>query len=153
MDTPDHETRLMLSETSGAGSKAVAITRAIEMLLGAYRKSDYHEPDIFVLQLGIVFESYDISVIEFVTSPRTGLQRTCKFPPSIAEVVEACDGYLKRKEMEAWLAANPQPTPACLMPQIKRGSEQAIAWEKYLSRAIPWGEAGVWMVETEWPPN
>jgi hypothetical protein len=44
-----------------------------------------------LVQLGLVLEQYDDAVIRWVTSPLTGIQRQCKFPPSIAEVVEACD--------------------------------------------------------------
>lgn len=67
------------------------IARAIEVLLSAYRRDDYADSAGFVTQLGAVFEGYSEGVIEHVTSPRTGLQRTCKFPPSVAEVVEACE--------------------------------------------------------------
>lgn len=50
----------------------------------------------------MVIERYDDKVIEVVTSPVTGIQRTCKFPPSIAEVVEFINEHIRR----AGFAAN-----------------------------------------------
>jgi len=50
----------------------------------------------------MVLERYDDKVIEAVTSPITGIQRTCKFPPSIAEFVEFIDEHIRR----AGFAAN-----------------------------------------------
>lgn len=66
------------------------------MLLSAYRRDDYAAPKGFVAQLGAVLEKYPTQVVEVITSPITGLQRRLKFPPSIAEVVEACDAEAAR---------------------------------------------------------
>lgn len=44
----------------------------------------------------MVLERYDDKVIREVTSPVTGIQRTCKFPPSIAEFVEFIDEHIRR---------------------------------------------------------
>ena len=61
------------------------------MVFAAYRRDDFADPETFVVQLGMILERYDDEVIERVTSPLTGIQRKCKFPPSIAEIVKACD--------------------------------------------------------------
>jgi len=61
------------------------------MLLSAYRRDDYADPKGFVVQLGAVLEVYPEWVIRGVTDPLTGVQREQKFPPSIAEVVSACE--------------------------------------------------------------
>lgn len=37
-------------------------------------------------------EQYPNEVVIYVTDPRTGVQRGQKFPPTISEIVEACDG-------------------------------------------------------------
>jgi hypothetical protein len=66
------------------GSKA-------RLLFGAYRRDEFADPENFIQQLGMILERYDDQVIEHVTNPRTGIQRKCRFPPSIAEIVEACD--------------------------------------------------------------
>lgn len=44
--------------------------------------------------LGMVFGQYADDVVEYVTSPLTGIQRGKIFPPSIAEVVNACDARM-----------------------------------------------------------
>ncbi len=53
------------------------------------------------MSLGLILEQYPDEVIKFVTDPRTGIQRRSKWPPSIAEIVEACDECatnIKRRE-------------------------------------------------------
>ena len=44
----------------------------------------------------MILDRYDDAVIEAVTLPTTGIQRTCKFPPSIAEVVAFIDDHIRR---------------------------------------------------------
>lgn len=51
--------------------------------------------------LGIVLEGYPDAVIIYVTDPKTGVQRKTKWPPTISEIVEACDehhSFLQRCE-------------------------------------------------------
>ena len=51
--------------------------------------------------LGMVLEQYPDDVVVYITDPRTGIQRRCKWPPAISEIVEACDQhqqYLDRLE-------------------------------------------------------
>ena len=67
-----------------------------KMVLGSYRRDDFADPDNFLLQLGMILERYSDKVVEAVTSPITGIQRTCKFPPSIAEFVEFCNETMRR---------------------------------------------------------
>ena len=65
---------------------------------GAYRKDDFADPDSFLAQLGMVLERYPDEIIRHITSPVTGIQRRSKFPPTIAEVAEACDEEVARVE-------------------------------------------------------
>lgn len=44
--------------------------------------------------LGMVFGQYPDDVVEYITSPLTGIQRGKTFPPSIAEIVAACDARM-----------------------------------------------------------
>jgi hypothetical protein len=67
------------------------------MLYSAYRTDQYADPDGFMASLGLVFSQYPNDVIEYVTDPRTGVQRGKVFPPSIAEIVSACDTRLADK--------------------------------------------------------
>lgn len=61
-------------------------------MFSAYRRDDYSDPESFLTQLGMVLEQYPDEVIAKATHPHTGIQRRFKFPPSIAEIVEICDG-------------------------------------------------------------
>lgn len=66
-------------------------------------------------QLGMVLEDYPDAVIIAVTSPRTGLQRRSKWPPSIAEVVEACEAEVVSMDTSARYAAmQMRPEVFCL---------------------------------------
>lgn len=68
------------------------------MLYSAYRTDQYADPEGFMASLGLVFSQYPDDVIVYVTDPRTGVQRGKVFPPSIAEIVAACDARLADKE-------------------------------------------------------
>jgi hypothetical protein len=71
------------------------------ILFSAYRADQYADAEGFMASLGVVFEQYPDDVIVYVTDPRTGIQRTSTFPPSIAEIVAACDArvaWLRRME-------------------------------------------------------
>lgn len=46
----------------------------------------------------MVLEEYSDAVIADITNPHTGLQRRCKFAPSIQEVIEACEQESARHE-------------------------------------------------------
>lgn len=87
-----------LSTASNKLLRAQMITRQARMIFSAYRKDDFADPDNFVLQVGLVLERYPDAVISEVSGPLTGIQRRCKFPPSIAELVEACDEEVARRE-------------------------------------------------------
>lgn len=68
------------------------ILRCQRVLFSAYRTDQYADPDGFLTSLGAVLEQYPNEVVIYVTDPRTGVQRGSKFPPTISEIVEACDG-------------------------------------------------------------
>lgn len=40
-----------------------------------------------------MLEQYPNEVIIYVCDPRTGIQRRCKFPPTLSEIIEACDAH------------------------------------------------------------
>jgi len=58
-------------------------------------------------------EQYPNDVIVWVTDPRTGVQRSCKWPPTIAEIVEACDQRMQDKarltRLQTWGKRNEAP--------------------------------------------
>jgi hypothetical protein len=66
------------------------------MVFGSYRRDDFSDPECFRVQLAGILERYPDKIIREATHYTSGIQRTCKFPPSIAEIVEFCD-ELKRR--------------------------------------------------------
>lgn len=102
------------------------ITRNAKAIFSAYRRDDYADPDSFVLQLGLVLEPYADEVIDYVCSPRTGIQRRCKFPPAIAEVVEACEAEATAVETRRRYASIPKPEFKRLAPPRAPGSLATI---------------------------
>jgi hypothetical protein len=61
----------------------------------------------------MVLDQYPTDVIIYITDPRTGVQRACKWPPTIAEIIEACDKRMhekaRRAEFENWGQRNEPP--------------------------------------------
>jgi hypothetical protein len=66
------------------------------MVLSSYRRDDFANPDGYAVQLAMVLERYPDEIVREATSPITGIQRTCKFPPSLAEFVQFCDELRRR---------------------------------------------------------
>lgn len=62
-------------------------------LFSAYRIDQYADPEGFKVSLGAILEGFSDDVIRYVCDPRTGLQRRMKWPPTISEVVEACEEH------------------------------------------------------------
>jgi hypothetical protein len=80
--------------------------------------------------LGAVLEQYPNDVIVYVTDPRTGIQRGCKWPPSIAEIVEACDKRVEelhhKQRFSTWGKRNEPalPPPDVLKPTYEQLKEK-----------------------------
>lgn len=78
-------------------SRKQTIIQAARMIFSAYRRDDFADPDMFVLQLGIVLERYPDDVIGELSHPLSGIQRRLKRPPSIADIVEAAEAAMDHK--------------------------------------------------------
>lgn len=63
------------------------------MLFSAYRRDDFSDPEGFVSQLGTILSDFPEEVVVYITSPKTGLQRRSKWPPTISEVLTACEEH------------------------------------------------------------
>lgn len=83
---------------------------AIRRLLSGYRRDEYADPELFVLQLGILLQAYPAEVVNHVTSHPHGLQFNQKFPPALAEVKEACDQRVAHLELVAKVGHLPRIT-------------------------------------------
>lgn len=67
------------------------VTKAATKLFDRYPSSDYDHPKEALAAMVTVLSAYSLGIVRFVTSDETGLQRTCTFPPRLAEIVKACD--------------------------------------------------------------
>ena len=64
--------------------------------------------------LGAVLEEFPDEVVVYVTDPRTGIQRRSKWPPTISEVIEACEEhqeFLTKQRAPRRVAMGRPPTP------------------------------------------
>ena len=94
----------------------------IDLLMSSYRKTDYQNPEGFIATLGAILEDYSPEIVEYVTDPKTGLQRRCKWPPTPAEVVEACAAEIAWR---AKIAQNSGLSPVPRLPRPRYGIEDS----------------------------
>ena len=87
-------------------------------LFASYRADQYADAEGFMTSLGAVLEQYQDEVIRYVTGPHTGIQRRLKWPPTINEVVEACD------EHQDFLARARKPRAVARLPPPPNGLAQ-----------------------------
>lgn len=104
-------------------STASLIAQQIEVLLSAYRKDDYADPQGFVAQLGMILSEFPAEVIIYATSPQTGIQRESKWPPTIQEVLAYCQEYQRHLEVMRRPTRKVLPPPK--EPELKPGR---ISW-------------------------
>jgi hypothetical protein len=109
------------------------------MLLSAYRRDDYADPDSFVAQLGMVLGEYPDEIVDYVTDPLTGIQRRQKFPPNLQEVVEACEGRKrhleKQVELEQWQAKVEESNRLKLeYGRVEKDAGPGITYGEFLER-------------------
>ena len=82
------------------------VKQRMKVLFSAYRLDQYSDPDGFMAQAAIVLSGYDPEIVCYVTDPRTGIQRTQKFPPTISEITDACEAQVTARaraiELEKW---------------------------------------------------
>jgi hypothetical protein len=91
----------IISPAAADPNRSIWISKCARVILSSYRRDDFADPDGFLVQAAMVLERYPDEIIRQVTSPITGIQRTCKWPPSIAELVEFCDDAQRRATFTA----------------------------------------------------
>jgi len=72
--------------------------RRAEWMFGCYRRDEANDPEIYCAAIAAVLSDYPRAIVEYVTDPRVGIPSRIKWPPSVAEVMEACDAEMKRVE-------------------------------------------------------
>jgi hypothetical protein len=76
----------------------------MKVLFSSYRPDQYADPESFCVQVGMIFEDFAADVLARATHPRTGIQSTLTFPPSIHELIEFLKTTEKVLEGEAIIA-------------------------------------------------
>jgi hypothetical protein len=112
-----------MEKLSGAGASSMPSTEQLKrrklilerskILFSAYRADQYANEEGFMASVAMVLGQYSDDVIVFITDPRTGVQRHSKWPPTIAEIIEACD---KRMQHIAKLGPRKKAEPLALGP-------------------------------------
>jgi hypothetical protein len=139
-------------------------------VFGSYRIDQYAEPESFKVSLGAVLEQYPNEVITYVCDPRTGIQRRCKFPPTISEMVESCDDHreflakqraprpaFKERQPEPLLRDRPQGYLATIfVPEGHTRYSALVEWNKD-AKPMWWkygnasdGRRGLWVSRNAW---
>lgn len=117
-----------------------------------------------------MLEQYPDEVINYVCDPRTGIQRRSKWPPTISEMVDACDDHREflakqRAPRPAFQERKPEPLlrqrPQGYMAQIfvpechdryaamtKRAENADPIWWKYGKASD--GRSGIWVSHNFW---
>ena len=72
-------------------SRKSLIERCQRIIFSGYRADQFSDPEGYIDSLNLVLGQYPNDVIKYVSDPRTGVQRGCKWPPTIAEIIEACE--------------------------------------------------------------
>lgn len=109
------------SPTPSPRSDSAWVLKRVELLMSAYRKADYHDPEGFIATLGAILEGYDPEIVEYVTDPKTGIQRRSKWPPSPAEVIEACTAEVNWRNR---VTVNLGLQPLAKLPAPERTDDQ-----------------------------
>jgi hypothetical protein len=85
------------------------ILRCTLAIFSAYRADSYgsdEHAEGYKANLKAVLGQYPDDVIAHISDPRTGVQRACKWPPTIAEIVTACEVQMqhmaKLERMRNW---------------------------------------------------
>jgi hypothetical protein len=120
--------------------------------------------------LGVVLEQFPDEVIIYITHPRTGIQRRLKFPPTISEIVEACEtqmAYHDRLKQPKRLPAESIPPPRLrdmpsgslanvFVPENHTRYRNMVEWTK-TAEPVWWkeeissdGRRGIWVPLNVW---
>ncbi len=170
---PTRASRTQSDESSlNSKDRKALILRCQLALFSAYRADQYADPEGFKYSLGAILEGFADEVIRYVCDPRTGLQRRHKWPPTMAEIVEACEDhrdFLKRLRTErprapvAVLPPPPRPPGYCANVFVPEGHvryQGLVDWAKDADPKL-WmfgrssdNRAGIWIARGIWeiPP-
>lgn len=140
-------------------------------VFSAYRIDQFADPEGFKNQLGAVLEQYPDEVITYVCDPRSGgIQRRLKWPPTISEMIDACNDHraflekqrapraaFKERASEPLLRDRPQGYLATIfVPEGHHRYEGLVEWTKE-AKPMWWkygkasdGRQGLWVSRFAW---
>lgn len=72
-------------------------SEALERITGPYNLNHMRNPAIYLDHLATVLKSYPPEVLTKLADPHGAILTACKFPPTIAEVVEAAEKLTKKR--------------------------------------------------------
>lgn len=146
------------------------ILKCQKALFSAYRADQYADAAGFVVSLGVVMEEFSDEVVDYVFNPKTGIQRRLKWPPTISEIVDACEEHRnflekQRKPRPAFKERQPEPLlrdrpQGCLatifVPEGHPRYERLVEWTKE-AKPMWWkygkasdGRVGLWVSRFAW---
>lgn len=141
-----------------------------KVLFGAYRIDQFADAEVFKNSVGAVLEQYPDEVIMSITNPRTGIQRRIKFPPTVNEIVEACEEqlvYLDRMRRPKRLPVEQIPPPRLremapgelaniFVPEDHKRYPALVEWAE-TAEPVLWkyepssdGRRGIWVANGIW---
>lgn len=105
------------------------------ILLGSYSRARPHDPETYTDAIAATLAGYPREIIQHVTDPRTGFQRTSKWLPEVAEIVEVCEAEIARRAREKQLAQISRPKPKLIEAprDPARDAEMAARFKALLS--------------------
>jgi hypothetical protein len=115
------------------------LLKRIEMILAGYRKADYHNLEVFMTQAAMNLMRFPKDIIEYVSAPETGIQTRLQWPPSLAEIIEACVAEQTHREKVAGystLRPVPRLPPPLTSGVIGDGSPGTIYTAKAFDEAV-----------------
>lgn len=145
------------------------ILRCQKVLFSAYRADQYADADGFMTSLGVVLEEFPDEVITYIADPRTGIQRRSKWPPTISEVLTACEEHqeflaktraprsvAKRLPAPDWRDSTPGSKAAIFIPEGHQRYAELSEWTKTAHEAH-WkfgrssdSRPGLWVSHRAW---
>jgi hypothetical protein len=115
---PDDAVEVVSPKPSPKSEPSWVVGR-VDLLMASYRLNDYQNPKGFLLTMCSILEDYPPAIVEYVTDPKTGVQRRCKWPPTPAELVEACAAEIAFRTK---VAQNSSLLPVPQLPKPPKGS-------------------------------
>jgi len=121
---PDNDPRKAPSPSQPTSYDENWLIERLEMILSGYRKADYHNLQMFMTQAAMNLMKFPREIIEYVSAPETGIQTRSQWPPSLAEIINACIAEQNHREKVARYSA--MGPIAKRLPPPKFSAEQSF---------------------------